>query len=295
MDAATIATLIVVGIFALVIVFAFLIFRKQGHAEIKGPFGTGLRVGGSNSRSNRRGGITAKGIRSRQGGMRADERTGSGIDVENINAKDDVILSSSNNQRAFPSNSSETNPNGDLAAQALSAGGNITIQQFVGNQATVDEQLAFFMQQIGITNSRQDYAKSQFEAYCKAWKSLQGLRLAGYDLWECADEDNILNFADQLRAATQTAYEGEIFFEEEDLSNLLKVLDTFSRFRLGKVRLIRIRSSGDLKEASELFFRDEFELIEAIDKQISRNYDCKLEYEKILEAIRKSFREKLSS
>lgn len=53
---ATIAALIVIGIFALIIVLAFLRFRQRGHAEIKGPFGTSLRVGGTNERSRKRGG-----------------------------------------------------------------------------------------------------------------------------------------------------------------------------------------------------------------------------------------------
>lgn len=236
--------------------------------------------------------INAKGIRSREGGMRADERTGSCIDVEDIDARNDVILSSSDAQIPLPSNVSGMSPTSNLAAQALSAGGNITIQQFVGNQATLAEQLAYFVQQIGITNPRQDYAKSQFEAYCNAWKSLQALRLAGDDLWERASEDNLLSFADQLRSAKQTAHEGEIFFEEKDLSHLNKVLNSFSRFRLGKASLLKIRSKRDLQEIVDHFrIRD---LEKEVAWQIQRNHSYKLEYEKILEEIRKSFKRKLS-
>jgi hypothetical protein len=290
---ATIAALIVIGIFALIIVLAFLRFRQQGHAEIKGPFGTSLRVGGANEHSRRRGGITAKGVKSHEGGMRADERTGSGIDVKDIDARKDVILSSSNAQTSLPSNVSEMNPTSGLAAQALSAGGNITIQQFVGNQATLAEQLAFFVQQIGIANPRQDYAKSQFEAYCEAWKSLQALRLAGDDLWERASEDNLLNFANRLRSAKQTAHEGEIFFEERDLSHLNEVLYAFSRFQLGKARLVNIRSKQDLQQIVDDFGISNFE--EEVVWQIRQNHEYKLEYGKILEEIRKSFKKKLSS
>ncbi|MBD2233101.1 hypothetical protein [Phormidium tenue] len=239
-----------------------------------------------------RGGIKAKGVTSREGRFVADERTGQGIDAENIRARDDVILSSSNAQEDLPSNTSGMNPTSGLAAQALNAGGNITIQQFVGNQATLIEQFAFFSQQIGITNPKQAYANSQFEAYCNVWKSLQALRLAGDDLWERASEDNLLNFANQLRSAKQTAHEGEIFFEEEDLSHLNVVLRAFSQFRLGKTRLVNIRSKQGLEEIVDDFGIENFE--EEVDWQIRENHKYKLEYEKILNEIRKSFNGKLS-
>ncbi|MEI6328083.1 MAG: hypothetical protein WCP16_02535 [Pseudanabaena sp. ELA645] len=288
---ATVAVIFVVGIFGLIIVIAFLKFQKQGHAEIKGPFGTSLRVAGSNERSNSRNGIRAKGVRSRAGGMRADEKTGSGIDVENIDARDDVILSSSNAQSSIASNISGITSTNGLSAQALNAGGSITIQQFVGNQSTLAEQLAFFVKQIGITNPRQDYANSQFEAYCNAWKSLQALRLAGDDLWERASEDNLLNFANQLRSAKITVNEGEIFFEERDLSHLVKVLDAFSHFRLGKVFLLDIRSRQCLREVSN----DQEITDEKIAYHIERNHTYKIDYERILKKVGQSFREKLSS
>src|SRR5205085_4305377 len=122
-----------------------------------------------------------------------------------------------------------------LGAYGLNAGGNITIQQFVGGQVSLAQQLDFFIKHIGLENIRaSNFANSQFEAYCKVWKSLQALRVAGDDLWESATEDNIVIFAKCLRETYTTAGEGELFFEDRDRNDLIGILEAFGRYRLGK-------------------------------------------------------------
>lgn len=284
MDTTT-AVIIVIGLFVLVVIIAFFRFRQQSIAKIKGPFGMSLDIEGKNETRDDRAGITARDVKSHEGGMRAEETTGSGIEIENVDVKKDVVLSSSK----APSPSSqqaklERLPMG-LSAQALSAGGSITIQQFVGNQATLAEQVAFFAQQIGLINPRQDYAKAQFEAYCNVWKSLQSLRLAGDDLWKRADSDRILRFAGQLRQTMTVVREGEIFFEDTDRSNLLGILEVFAEFEAGKGRLIEIHSRGQLHPFVTADIR----------RQIAENSKYKTEYESLLEDIRNSFKKKLSS
>lgn len=231
-----------------------------------------------------RGGIKARGVTSRRGKFTADEKTGSGIDVENIDAKDDVILSSSNVRDSIL----EISPQLGLAAQALNAGGNITIQQFAGNQTSLADQLAFFIQQIGIANPRQDYARSEFEAYCNSWKCLQLLRLAGDDLWENASKESLIKFANQLRATTQAVHEGAIFFEESDREDLSSVLEAFKSFQVNKEELINLCSASDIK-----FYQDS-NSSGRLRSYVEKNRQCKLEYEYILDKIRISFRRKLS-
>ena len=101
---ATIATVIILAIFAVVIIVAFLRFRKSGNAEIKGPFGTALKIKGENNApAKRTPGIKAEGITSREGGVMAEDTTGNGIDIKNVDAKDDVLLSSSStNDKKYP-------------------------------------------------------------------------------------------------------------------------------------------------------------------------------------------------
>lgn len=289
MDAIT-AVLIVIGLFTLVVIVAFFRFRQQGKAEIGGPFGTSLKVEGKNEAKAGGRGITARDVTSHEGGIQAVETTGSGIEVERIDAKGDVILESRNITNISSQHAQFGQFSMDLSAQALSAGGNITVQQFVGSQATMAEQLAFFVQQIGLINPRQDYAKSQFEAYCNVWKSLQSLRLAADDLWELASSERLLRFAEQLRQTTIVVREGEVFFEDSDRRNVLEVLHEFASFRVGKVRLIEMRSRRDIEE-----WGGETVAMDAIRRQIDENHQYKTAYEHLLDDIRDSFRSRLSN
>ena len=92
----TTAVVIIIAIFAVVIIVAFLRFRKSGNAEMKGgPFGTELKIKGEDKASAKsRPGIKADGITSRDGGVMAEDTTGNGIDIKNVDARDDVLLSS---------------------------------------------------------------------------------------------------------------------------------------------------------------------------------------------------------
>jgi hypothetical protein len=175
-------------------------------------------------------------------------------------------------------------------ASALNS--NIALQQFVNSQINPNDQLAFFIKQIGIANPQQDYNKAQFEAYCNVWKSLQALRLAGKYLWEIASKENLVKFANQLRDTTQLTYEGSIFFEESDYSQLLSVLEEFQYFQVGKQRLIEVRTVKDIEQQENIFSSFRFERM--IAEQIERNRRHKVEYESVLEKIRVSFGLKLS-
>jgi len=178
-----------------------------------------------------------------------------------------------------------------LVAEASTASGKITVQQFVNNQATLIDQFSFFAKQIGLESLRQDYAKSQFEAYSSTWKSLQALRLEGNELWKRANDNNLVKFAEQLKLTMQVVHECEIFFDELDYKKLFSVLNKFENFKLGKRRLIEISSKQDLER-----FRSEGSILhEHISNQINVNQTLKREYEQILDNIRISFRQKLSS
>lgn len=191
------------------------------------------------------------------------------------------------------SNVSAVYPSSGFTAEALSTSSSITIQQFVGNQATLNDQLAFFNQQIGLVSPRHDYTKSQFKAYCNIWKSLQALRLAGNNLWERASKENLVKFSNQLRDTTQLAHEESIFFEESDYSELRSVLEEFECFHIGKERLIDIRSTQDFEKQEKLF--SPHKLQKNIYQQIKENERHKVQYERVLDRIRVSFRQKLSS
>ncbi|NEQ51594.1 MAG: toll/interleukin-1 receptor domain-containing protein [Leptolyngbya sp. SIO3F4] len=186
---------------------------------------------------------------------------------------------------------------GRLFSDLLNTEPDITIKQFVSSQADSSAQLAFFIKQIELASPRQDYTKAQFEAYCNVWKSLQALRLLGDDLWDFAHEEILVEFANQLRDTTQLVYENAIFFEESDYSHLRSVLEKFKNFRLGKAKLINIRSIVDLERQVRNFPRGgnkHEQMFEMIDEQILANENSKVKYEKVLSKIRVSFGLKLS-
>jgi hypothetical protein len=180
---------------------------------------------------------------------------------------------------------------GDAVGRDKVVSNSITIQQFVYGSVPLESQLVYFGKQIGLDNIRAvRYANSQYEAYCDVWKSLQALRLAGDDLWEKASSENLLAFAERLRQTQTIASEGDIFFEDKDRDDLLRVLGMFGRFYVGKERLINIRTKDQIDRwISDEYFQDE------IGRQIARNREYKIQYEKLLERIRRSFRRRLSN
>jgi hypothetical protein len=90
----TTAVVIVVVVLAALAVGLLIRFRQRGRIELSGPFGTGLKAEGSNDNIQPAVGIRANKIVSREGGIVADDGTGRGVDVTDVNAKDDVLLSS---------------------------------------------------------------------------------------------------------------------------------------------------------------------------------------------------------
>jgi len=277
MDTSTV-TIIVVIIFALIAIFSFVVYQQRGEAEIK-ILGMSLKIKGSNEIPQPKPAISAKDVISREGGLLANDDTGLGIEVEKIDVKDDVLLSSSQSPRKDTTQNSNIPHTQTLAAQALTAGGNITIQQFTGGQLPIAEQLDFFFRNIGLDISQANkFKNAQFETYSNVWKSLQSLRLAGDDLWKKADLDNLEKFRDELYRTTSVVRDGEIFFEDVDRENLLRVLNAFDDYFFGKMGLL------------DYSFHEEL-----ITQQVSRNKKFKVRYEELLENIRISFRKRLSS
>jgi len=93
----TTALVIVLGILALVFVAFFAVFRSKGKGKIKGPWGTGLEVEGSNETQRTR-------VRDVDAGrnVRVTETGGRGVDASKLKAGEDVDISSSSSGGASP-------------------------------------------------------------------------------------------------------------------------------------------------------------------------------------------------
>ena len=86
----TTAIVVVLGILALVFVAFFAVFRKRGKGKIKGPWGMGLDVEGSNESQPTR----VKDVEA-GGNVRVNESGGRGVDASKLKAQGDVEISSS--------------------------------------------------------------------------------------------------------------------------------------------------------------------------------------------------------
>ena len=96
----TTAMLIALGILALVFIAFFAVFRNQGKGKVKGPFGMGIEVEGTNE-SKSQPGVSAKDIEA-GGSVRAKDETGKGAVAEKVKAKGDVEISSSHGSPPKP-------------------------------------------------------------------------------------------------------------------------------------------------------------------------------------------------
>jgi len=260
----------IVFVFAVVTIIAFIRYRGQGSAFFKW-LGIELKVSGKNTVSEQKSGINAMDVTVREGGLRAEETDGKGINIERIDTKDDVVLSSGRQQQESNTRQESMRPN-LVYANGLSAGGDIQI----------------FLNDLGIGNHRfSQFASSQFEAYNNTWKKLQALRMAGDNLWEKVSTDNLYEFSQQLRQVKILALEGDIYFEDEHREKLNGVLQSLGRFRVGKQYLSEIRR----KETIEDFMGFQQE---EIRYRVESNRKAKKEYEQLLDEIRIAFRNKLS-
>jgi hypothetical protein len=174
----------------------------------------------------------------------------------------------------------------------------------------LDQHVQFFVNDIGLeTTPPARFSDLQGGAYLIIWKVLQGLRLAGDDLWEKPNDENLLAFVNRLHETKQHLKLNEIYFDDEDLEKLWKLLEHFERYRWGKVNLLEVGDKGDIQELRKDYERHERSYpsndpfyypgtgtLEGDIRQIlmDENAGFKKQYEELLDKIRVSIRKKLS-
>ena len=89
----TTAILIALGILAIAFVAFFAVFRKQGQGKIKGPFGMGIEVKGSNE-SQAKPGVSIEDAQAK-GNIRAKDETGQGVAAKKLKAGGDIEVTNS--------------------------------------------------------------------------------------------------------------------------------------------------------------------------------------------------------
>ena len=90
MDATT-GTIIIIALFAVIVVAAFLVFRQRGKVSIKGPLGTGLELDASNQPPATPPAVQVKNVKAKKGGLLAEDGTGRGVLVDGAEVQDDIL------------------------------------------------------------------------------------------------------------------------------------------------------------------------------------------------------------
>lgn len=97
-----VAYVLIVLIFAIIAIVAFFLFRRRTRIDVQGPFGTGVRVDGSNESTLPNPTVRGANIKSRTGGLTAHNETGGDVDVKDVEVDKDVDLKSTPAPKALP-------------------------------------------------------------------------------------------------------------------------------------------------------------------------------------------------
>ncbi len=130
------------------------------------------------------------------------------------------------------------------------------------------------------------YRESQFQIYNELWQSLCDLKLAGNGLWEIASKEKLQRFIEQLKVTRESVEKNALLVEDTDYRNLIKCIDDFENFQIGKERLIELRRT-EFQHLNNDNFRD------AIWHQTDSNRDIKERFEVELNTIAKYLRKQI--
>ena len=105
-------------------------------------------------------------------------------------------------------------------------------------------------------------------------------------LWERVNNQTIAALAKSLRETRLEVDNWSLFFDEDHLEELNRLLKILEKFSAGKSSLVRIRNKNDVPR----FFAEKLE-----NRVIAQNQHYKQEFESLLENMRVTFKERLSS
>ena len=94
MDSTSLLIVFVIALFAIVIIAAFLVFRKHGKVKINAPLSMGLEIDASNQPQQKQPAIKINNAESSGGGILAEDQQGGGVEINKVKVADDIIASS---------------------------------------------------------------------------------------------------------------------------------------------------------------------------------------------------------
>ena len=134
-------------------------------------------------------------------------------------------------------------------------------------------------QRYGLRRVQADkYAQTQFDKYVELWQSLQALKFTVDALWRRATQSNVDRLAGQLDQTTALVADWSIFFEQEHLRELDNIFAILKEFEQGKRFLF-----------AEVTIETQLRL------QVEANAENKAKFETLLQKLKQSFQNRLSS
>ena len=110
------------------------------------------------------------------------------------------------------------------------------------------------------------YNEQQFNAYSLLWASLYDLKSAGEQLWDSANQQNLVSFAGMLRSTKEVIEKNGLFIEEHHYAQLRRLMRIFSDYEFGKKRLIELKTTDriDPRFIDDLVETNHGDLVECI-------------------------------
>ncbi|MCJ7572197.1 MAG: hypothetical protein MUO82_10055 [Candidatus Thermoplasmatota archaeon] len=131
-------------------------------------------------------------------------------------------------------------------------------------------------------DNKSQFRGTQLPIYLEVWNSLYDLKLAADQLWKIANVEYLQRFVEQLKNTESKINRNILLIEENNKTELLKLIQTFWDFQVGKKTLIQLRERVVEDITNQM-----------IQSIIDLNQQTKNEYEKLIGKIEQSFRERL--
>jgi len=138
------------------------------------------------------------------------------------------------------------------------------------------------LKEISLRNSN-----AQFKLYTELWDALQDLKSIGDRLWERVSPNEVELFSKVLLEAQIAVNRGRLILSVEHYLKLISIFKSFNNYRIGKKRLLEIRSEQEWKENIRILSENN------IHQQILSNRKNKKDYDNLLDEILMNFKKAL--
>lgn len=127
------------------------------------------------------------------------------------------------------------------------------------------------------------YSDKQFKLYSKLWESLCELKFSAVRLWQEANEKNLRDFSEKLQLALENVEKSYLFIEEKSYQTLRDLLKEFGEYRIGKKKVIELRSKYNRSVVSRSEVR----------RLVENNSHTKQKFLQIMEELGKDLKRQL--